>query len=333
MTAPRALFAAGLAGVLAAAALVGTAEAHGSTTDPPSRAFWCFDRWGTDFQNPAMATEDPMCWQAWQANPNAMWNWNGLNRTGAAGDHQAVVPDGQLCSGGLTKDGMFAALDRPGAWRAVTKPRQFTLTVTDGLKHGADYLRVYLTRQGFDATTQPLRWSDLQLVTATGPQTGAAGTYEAQVDAGGRTGRHVVYTIWQAAHKDESYYMCSDVIFGGSGTPTTPPTSPAITSPPSTARCSAAYSITGQWTGGFQAEVRVTAGSTAIRSWTVNWTFANGERVSSAWGATVTTSGANVTARNAGYNGSVPANGSTTFGLIGARTGSNGVPALGCSAT
>lgn len=49
--------------------------------------------------------------------------------------------------------------------------------------------------------------------------------------------------------------------------------------------------------------------------------------------ATVTNSGATVTARNAGYNGSVPANGSTTFGLIGARTGSNGIPALGCSAT
>lgn len=40
MTARRALLAAGLAGVLAATALVGTAEAHGSTTDPPSRAFW-----------------------------------------------------------------------------------------------------------------------------------------------------------------------------------------------------------------------------------------------------------------------------------------------------
>ncbi len=29
-----------------------------------------------------MVTEDPMCYQAWQADPNAMWNWNGLYREG-----------------------------------------------------------------------------------------------------------------------------------------------------------------------------------------------------------------------------------------------------------
>jgi cellulase/cellobiase CelA1 len=93
------------------------------------------------------------------------------------------------------------------------------------------------------------------------------------------------------------------------------------------------YNITGQWSGGFQADVRVTAGSSAIRGWTVQWTFANGQSVSSAWGATVTSSGSSVTATNVGYNGSMTAGSSTNFGFIGSWNGTNGVPSATCTAT
>jgi lytic cellulose monooxygenase (C4-dehydrogenating) len=41
----------------------GTA-AHGSVVDPASRNYDCRLRWGSDFQNPAMAQQDPMCRQA-----------------------------------------------------------------------------------------------------------------------------------------------------------------------------------------------------------------------------------------------------------------------------
>ena len=33
------------------------------------------------------------------------------------------------------------------------------------------------------------------------------------VNASGRSGRHLVYVIWQASHADQSYYFCSDVNF------------------------------------------------------------------------------------------------------------------------
>ncbi len=46
----------------------GTAAAHGSVVNPASRNYGCWLRWGSDFQNPAMAQQDPMCWQAWQDN-------------------------------------------------------------------------------------------------------------------------------------------------------------------------------------------------------------------------------------------------------------------------
>ena len=102
-------------------------------------------------------------------------------------------------------------------------------------------------------------------------------------------------------------------------------TSPSV--PSTTKTCKATYSIVGQWPGGFQGEVGVTAGTTAITGWTASWTFANGQTVSQAWSATVTSAGANVTARNMSYNGSVAAGASTTFGFIGSWNGTNGVPA------
>jgi predicted carbohydrate-binding protein with CBM5 and CBM33 domain len=204
--------------VLAAAVMVlvgapaGPAAAHGSATDPPSRNYGCWERWGGDFQNPAMATQDPMCWQAWQDNPNAMWNWNGLYRENLAGDHRGNIPDGTLCSGGHAEGGRYDSLDTVGVWQAVTKPRQFTLTITDQARHGADYVLVHVTRQGFDPTTQPLGWDDLELVAQAG-EIAPNGTYQVPVDAGTRSGRHIVYTIWQASHLDQSYYFCSDVVF------------------------------------------------------------------------------------------------------------------------
>ncbi|WP_019854627.1 lytic polysaccharide monooxygenase auxiliary activity family 9 protein [Actinopolyspora mortivallis] len=187
------------------------ASAHGSATDPPSRNYGCWDRWADDFQSPEMADEDPMCWQAWQDNPNAMWNWNGLYLNGVNGDHQGAVPDGQLCSAGRDR---YAALDEVGPWKAVTRDNQFSVTVTDQAEHGADYYKVYITEQGFDPTTQRLGWDDLELVTEVGERPPAT-TTTIDVDAGDRTGRHIVYTIWQAAHMDQSYYFCSDVRFTG----------------------------------------------------------------------------------------------------------------------
>jgi len=124
-------------------------------------------------------------------------------------------------------------------------------------------------------------------------------------------------------------------IYGGGTTtpPTVPPTSPTTSPPPSGKTCTAAYAIVGQWSGGFQGEVRVTAGGTAITGWAVTWTYANGQTVTQAWNATVTTSGSTVTARNVAYNGALAAGAGTTFGFLGSWTGTNSVPTASCTAT
>ena len=117
-------------------------------------------------------------------------------------------------------------------------------------------------------------------------------------------------------------------------TPTVTPTATPTATPTSGPRgCTAAYTIIGQWQGGFQGEVRVTAGSAPITGWTVTWSFANGQAISQSWNATITSSGSNVTARNVNYNGSLSAGASTVFGFLASWNGANSAPTLSCAAS
>lgn len=110
-------------------------------------------------------------------------------------------------------------------------------------------------------------------------------------------------------------------------------TSPTPSVPPAAAGCSATYAVTGQWSGGFQAEVKVTAGTSRINGWTVGLTYANGQRVTQSWNTLLSTSGTTVTARNESYNGTLGPAASATFGFIGSWTGTNSPPSLTCTAT
>lgn len=116
--------------------------------------------------------------------------------------------------------------------------------------------------------------------------------------------------------------------------PTTPPpTTPPPTTPPPGAGCTATYTVVNQWQGGFQGEVKVTAGSAAITGWTTRWTFANGQSVSQSSSTALSSSGSIVTARNADWNGRLGAGASTSFGFIASWNGTNATPAVTCTAS
>jgi hypothetical protein len=101
---------------------------------------------------------------------------------------------------------------------------------------------------------------------------------------------------------------------GGSGGTTTPP--PTTTTIPPAGGCTATESVTNSWSGGFQASVTVAnTGTSAISGWTVTGAFPGTQSVASSWNATVTQSGAQLTATNASYNGSIPAGGATSWGM------------------
>ncbi|MFC7387956.1 GH12 family glycosyl hydrolase domain-containing protein [Sphaerisporangium rhizosphaerae] len=80
-----------------------------------------------------------------------------------------------------------------------------------------------------------------------------------------------------------------------------------------------------EWAGGFTANITVGSAS-AVNGWTLAFTFPGDQRVTNAWNATVSQSGSSVTARNVDHNGSIPANGTASFGFQGTWSSSDASP-------
>jgi endo-1,4-beta-xylanase len=124
-------------------------------------------------------------------------------------------------------------------------------------------------------------------------------------------------------------------ILNGGGGGTNPPPTTTMNPPPTTTggggggSCTATYATTGTWNTGFQAQVTVKAGSSAISSWTVTWTLASGQTITQLWNGALTTSGSNITVKNLSYNGSLAAGASTTFGYT--ANGTANSPTLKCT--
>ncbi|GAA3458680.1 endo-1,4-beta-xylanase [Saccharothrix longispora] len=126
--------------------------------------------------------------------------------------------------------------------------------------------------------------------------------------------------------KKPSYWAVHEAL-GGTTTTTTTTTTGNTGS-----GCTATYRVTGQWHGGYQAEVTVrNTGATATSGWTVRWTFAQGQTVRSLWNGVLTADGQEMTVRNAPYNGRITVDGTTAFGFIGAHTGTNDTPTVTCA--
>ncbi|WP_261717946.1 lytic polysaccharide monooxygenase [Streptomyces sp. FZ201] len=217
---------AGVAPLVLTALGAAPAAAHGSMGDPVSRVSQCY----------AEGPESPKsaaCKAAVAAGgTQALYDWNGIRIGDAAGRHQELIPDGKLCSGG---NDAFKGLDLARAdWPATSVSsgsHTFKYRVT--APHKGTF-KVYITKDGYDPT-KPLAWGDLDLAnpvaTATDPAA-SGGFYTFSGTLPKRSGKQVLYAVWQRSDSPEAFYACSDVTFGGSsggGGTTTPETSPAPT--------------------------------------------------------------------------------------------------------
>ncbi|MFJ8332313.1 cellulose binding domain-containing protein [Streptomyces sp. NPDC094437] len=97
--------------------------------------------------------------------------------------------------------------------------------------------------------------------------------------------------------------------------------------PAPTGACAVSYQVTNQWDGGFQADVRLSnTGSAAWSSWSLGWSFPNGQQIGQSWNADASQSGTTVTARNVAWNAGVAAGSSVAFGFTGSWSGTNAKP-------
>ncbi|MET7373349.1 cellulose binding domain-containing protein [Micromonospora arida] len=81
--------------------------------------------------------------------------------------------------------------------------------------------------------------------------------------------------------------------------------------------CRATATIDARWGNGFVATVTVrNTGTQPLDRWRASWRWSGDERIQTVWGGVVETVGADVTVRNASYNGPLALDGATTFGLL-----------------
>jgi chitin-binding protein len=203
----------------------GPASAHGTLMKPGARTYLCWkDGLASDS---AIRPNNPGCAAAVaQGGSGPLYNWftNGL-REGAYGRMRGYVPDGQLCSGGNSE---FRAYDLARADLPVThltSGGSFDWWFSNWAPHPGTF-RLYVTRDSW-SPTRALAWDDIDetpfLTVTDPPQSGAGATenghyYWTAKLPSGKSGRHIIYAVWQRSDSQQTFYGCSDVDFdGGTG--------------------------------------------------------------------------------------------------------------------
>ncbi|MEW2634044.1 lytic polysaccharide monooxygenase [Streptomyces sp. NPDC048389] len=183
------------------------ASAHGSMTDPVSRISACFAE--------GPKSPDSAACKALVAagGTQPLYDWNEVNIANAAGNHRQLIPDGKLCSAGRDK---YKGLDLPRAdWPSSPMASgNHTFRYKATAPHKGSF-ELYLTKDGYDPT-RPLKWSDLEekpFAKVTDPKL-ENGAYVFDGIVPNKSGRHLVYSVWQRSDSPEAFYTCSDVVFG-----------------------------------------------------------------------------------------------------------------------
>jgi len=263
------------------------AMSHGTMQNPLSRALTCYQEGP---ESPSSAA----CKAAVAAGgTQAFYDWNGIRIGDVAGQHQQRIPDGKLCSAGNAE---FKGLDLARAdWPATSlkSGSDYTFRFKATAQHKGGF-QLFVTKDGYDPA-KPLKWSDLEskpfLSKADPPVQDGAYTLSGKLPSG-KSGRHLIYAIWQRSDSPEAFYSCSDVVFGkaggttggnsggGSATkPTTPkpdPSKPAHDCPPTASTAGhdhGAVNLNSRPASGSSAEQSGTATGTALIAGTVGLTL------------------------------------------------------------
>lgn len=204
------------------------AGAHGQPIDGlESRNSYCTQT----ASRPYLNKENPACAQAYRGPEGDQPGYDPFESNQANGSSfsangqvapliKDIVPDGQLCGAGRDK---YAGFNTPtSAWpyRAYEPGTTIVYKYTAWAHHPGQ-IDLYVSRPGFDPTTEALGWDDLEAQPLATISTDAVNgrsseynspTYEQQVTLPDRTGRMVVASIWRRSDSPEVFYYCSDLV-------------------------------------------------------------------------------------------------------------------------
>ena len=330
------------------------ASAHGAMQIPGSRTWLCYE----DALQPTgeLIPQNPACAQAVAGSGlTPLYNWFAVanNQGTTSGETTALIPDGKLCSGNSNYFDFsgFDAASPDWPKTHLTSGSTIQIRYNKWAAHPGTF-SLYITKPGWDSS-KPLTWEDLEPMpfsqATDPPSVGNPGSVDSYYYwnatlPSGYSGNQIIYSIWARSDSTETFYGCSDVVFdggdgtvtgvGGSANPAPTPTPTPTPTPGGTPSCTAAYSVTGSWSGGFQGQVTVAnTGGAPTNDWTVSWPLASGETISSLWNGTLSTSGSQATVTAADYDRQIPAGGSTSFGFTASQAASPAVPAVTCQSS
>ncbi|MFD9482439.1 lytic polysaccharide monooxygenase [Streptomyces sp. NPDC059991] len=197
------------------------AAAHGAVFNPVSRVAACYAE-GPETPKSGVCKD-----LVADSGTQPLYDWNEVNIANADGNHQQLIPDGRLCSANREK---YRALD----WARTDWPATGVSAGSFGFKFRvtaphSGTMTLYITKEGFDPT-KPLKWSDLDaqpVATYATARTSTDGYYNFTGNLPARTGRHIIYKVWQRNDSPEAFYSCSDVVYGKAAQAAAQPLAPS----------------------------------------------------------------------------------------------------------
>ncbi|HRI11896.1 MAG TPA: cellulose binding domain-containing protein [Verrucomicrobiota bacterium] len=279
---------------------------HGSMFSPVSRVYRIF------LENPETPKSPSSTAALAVGGTQPFYDWSEVNRLVPDYNYQALIPDGQLASAGRSK---YAGLDLVRSdWPATSvNPGPFHMVFAAHVPHDPSFFKAYISRPDWKPT-QPLRWADLVPLDGAQNARKEGNTYVFDTVFPARTGKHVIYVIWQRIDPaGEAFFSLSDVDFGdgtGYGNPggTTPPPLP---SPTPVVECRE----DSRWDTGFVSTIRLTnPGTNTINLWTLSFQL-NGTIVNFWDAVSRGFSGGTFNFGNAYWNGQIAPGATVTFGF------------------
>jgi chitin-binding protein len=321
-------------------------SAHGAAMVPGSRTFLCWQDGLTPQGN--IVPNNPACAAAIaQSGTNSMYNWFAVLRSDSGGRvHDAAlngnyIPNGRLCSGAASVYDFEGFNLARNDWPLthLTSGATIQFRFNKWAAHPGSF-RSYITKDSW-SPTRPLAWTDLEPTpfdtVVDPPSVGSPGNVEAWYHwnaqlPSGKSGRHLIYTVWTRSDSAETFYNCSDVVFdGGNGEVTgIGPGSGGPGDPGNPGTCTASLQATSTWNGGLQGQGTVTnTGTSTLFGWTTSFTMPSGLSIASVWNGTYTPSGSLSTVRGVDHNRTLAPGASASFGFV--ANGSGTLPSATCS--
>ncbi|MCP3819523.1 lytic polysaccharide monooxygenase [Streptomyces sp. A3M-1-3] len=174
----------------------GSATSHGYTDQPISRQKLCANRTVTG------------CGEIIY-EPQSVEGPKGFPSAGPA--------DGKICAGGNSR---FAQLDDPrgGNWPAtnVTGGQGYSFRWQFTAMHATTDFKYYITKNGWNRN-QPLTRAALDpqpflTVKYNGARPGSTAVHQGSIPTG-KTGKHIILSVWTVHDTTNAFYACSDVQF------------------------------------------------------------------------------------------------------------------------